>query len=362
MNILFLNSLRKGKWGGGEKWMVKAGEGLKARGHQVTIACLAQSVIEEKSRERGLGIFNFGIVADIAFWQMPRLKSYLKSHKIDVLVCCQNKDVKVGALAARQVGLSAIFARQGLQNLSDKKKYIRPFTRYIDGIITNTSSIKRIYESYQWIPEDFVHVIYNGVELPGTIRHIDLHQTYHLPAGSKTIFSAGRLDHQKGFDLLIHMAYRARQQNLDWQLIIAGEGKIKNELNSLAAKMGVGDMVHFIGFSNEVPALLKAADVFVLTSRYEGMPNALLEAMAMGKANVATRVNGAPELVEDGISGFLTDAENVDQLFDKTRELLENDTLRQSMGNHAAKRVQEHFTYEKMTGELECLFQKFVLK
>ena len=73
----------------------------------------------------------------------------------------------------------------------------------------------------------------------------------------------------------------------------------------------------------------------MLPSRYEGMPNALLEAMAMGKASVATSVNGAPELVEEGVSGFLVASENVDQLFTKINELLTNESLRKSMENRA---------------------------
>jgi len=358
MNILFLNSLGKTKWGGGEKWMVKAGEGLKSRGHQVFVACLPNSVIEEKSLQKGLDIFHYSIIADIAFWQMPPLKKFLKNHTIDVLICCQNKDVKIGARAARQVGIKAIFARQGIQNLNNKKKYIVPFTQYIDGIITNTLSIKKIYEAFGWFPENFIHVIYNGVETNIDKKPLNLHDTYQLPAGSKTIFSAGRLDYQKGFDLLIEVAALAKAKNLDWQFIIAGEGKIKKELIDLADKKGVTDSIHFIGFTNEVYTLLKAADVFVLPSRYEGMPNALLEAMAAGKASVATSVNGAPELVEDGISGFLVDSENADQLFDKLSELLLNDKLRTSMESKALQRVKDHFTFDKTTDNLELLINQ----
>ncbi len=356
MNILFLNSLGKEKWGGGEKWMVKAGEGLKNRNHQVYIACRPNSVIEEKAKDRQLKVLHFSIVADIAFWQMPKLKKLLNTYKIDVLVCCQNKDVKIGARAARQHGVKAIFARQGIQNLSNRKKYIKPFTKYIDGIITNTLSIKKIYETFGWFPANFIHVIYNGVDISKPEKVLNLHEWLHLPDGSKTIFSAGRLDHQKGFDLLIEVATIAKAKNLNWQFIIAGEGKLKNELNTLANKKGVAEMIHFIGFSNEITSLLSAAEVFVLPSRYEGMPNALLEAMSMGKASVATSVNGAPELIEDGISGFLVESENTDQIYQRLYTLLTDENLRKSMELNAVLRVNQHFTFDKMTDNLEQLF------
>jgi glycosyltransferase involved in cell wall biosynthesis len=352
MNILFLNSLGKAKWGGGEKWMVNAGKGLASRGHKVTIACIPGSVIEKKSRDAGLKTWSFFISVDIAFWKIPSLKLFLLNNKIDVLICCQNKDVKIGARAARQVGIKAIFARQGIQNLTNRKKYIKPFTQYIDGIITNTNSIKVIYESFGWFPDNFIHVVYNGVETDTDVQEMNLREKYQLPDNSSIIFSAGRLDRQKGFDLLIEVAKMAKDKNLNWQFIIAGEGKLKDTLNGQALRLGVSDMVHFTGFTHHVTAMLKASDVFVMPSRYEGMPNALLEAMAFGKANVATSVNGAPELVEDGVTGFLVETENTAQIFDKLSGILTNTALRKSMEQKSKKRVIEHFTFDKMTDNL----------
>ncbi len=360
MNILFLNSLGKSKWGGGEKWMILAGKGLQDRGHQVIIASLPGSVVEQKAKDEDLEIFRFSIPADIAFWKIPSLKSFLKKNNIEVLICCQNKDVKIGALAARQIGLKAIFARQGIQNLTNKKKYIIPFTQYIDGIITNTNSIKKVYGGFGWFPENFIHVVYNGVDIPENIDNINLHEKYGLPKGSMVVFSSGRLDYQKGFDLLIYVAVKAKGLSLNWQFIIAGEGKLKSELASMAEKSGVSDMIQFIGFTNEISTHLKAADIFVLPSRYEGMPNALLEAMSVGKASVASAVNGAPELVEDGISGFLTASENVSQIFDNMHKLLTNEELRKSMGNKAKLRVKEYFTIPTMIDNLEALLNRQV--
>jgi glycosyltransferase involved in cell wall biosynthesis len=358
MNMLFLNSLAKSKWGGGEKWMLSAAVGLSKKGHEVKIACVHGSVIEEQCRDAHVKTWAFTIEADIAFWKMRPLKKYLLNEKIDVLICCQNKDVKIGARAARQVGIQAIFARQGIQNLSNKKKYIVPFTQYIDGIITNTISIKNSYESYGWIPKDFVHVIYNGVETNDEIATTNLHYKFHLHKRSKIIFSAGRLDYQKGFDLLIEVAKKAKANKLNWQILIAGEGKLKSALQAQAEKAGVEDIFHLIGFSNQIPSLLKSSDVFVLSSRYEGMPNALLEAMAAGKANVATSVNGAPELVEDGVTGFLVETENVDDIFGKLRKILSDNRLRKSMGKKALEKVQKSFTNEKMVDNLEKLLER----
>jgi glycosyltransferase involved in cell wall biosynthesis len=358
MNILFLNSLGKSKWGGGEKWMITAGKGLMDKGHRVIVACLQDSIIEKKAKDSKLEIFHFNIFGDIAFWKKYPLKTFLKENRIQVLVCCQNKDVRIGAKAARQLNVPAIFSRQGLQNISNKKKYIKPFTEYVDGIITNTLSIKEIYEGYEWFPENFIHVIYNGVEIPDNFKRIDLYERYNLPSDHKIIFSSGRLDYQKGFDLLIDVAVRAKEENLNWQIIVAGKGKLKSDLQSLAERKGVSEAIHFIGFTDEIPGHLDASDVFVLPSRYEGMPNALLESMVIGKASVATDINGASELIEDGISGFLVESENTDQIFTKIKLLLHDHDLRKSMGDQAKKRVVRNFTINQMVDNLEELFTK----
>ena len=244
-----------------------------------------------------------------------------------------------------------------VQNLSNKKRYIKPFTTYIDGIITNTKSIKEVYEGFGWFPEKFIHVIYNGIDLPENVKPVDVKQLHGFSNESKIIFSAGRLDAQKGFDLLIEVAALAKSNHPEWKIVIAGEGKLKEELHKKSTELQVSDMAHFIGFSDQIPSLLQASDIFALPSRYEGMPNALLEAMAMGKASVATSVNGAPELVEDGISGYLVESENVTQLHDRIEQLLADDPLRETMGFAARKRVKDHFTIDRMIDQLEKLFQ-----
>ena len=337
--------------------MIKAGKGLMGSGHRVTIACLPDSVIEKRALEASLATWSFTIPVDIALWKIPVIQKYLKKNQVDVLICCQNKDVRIGGRAAKKAGTKAIFARQGIQNLTNKNKYIKPFTKYIDGIITNTKSIKEIYEGFGWFPEDFIHVVYNGVEVNEHKNKIDLYKKYNLPKNSQIIFSAGRLDEQKGFDLLIKVAAKARESDLDWQILVAGEGKYREALEEQAENENVADRFHLIGFEKDIASLNSSCDIFVLPSRYEGMPNALLEAMAVGKANVATAVNGAPELVIDGKTGYLVESENVEQIFEKTRAILEDDKLRASMGKASLERVKKDFSMSALNSNLEMLFK-----
>ncbi|MFB6317386.1 glycosyltransferase family 4 protein [Saccharicrinis sp. FJH54] len=356
MNILFINSLRKNRWGGGEKWMVEAAAGLSALGHHTIVGCLKNSFIEHKAVQKGVETIEFGIPSDISFLSIPKLKKILINSHIDVLVCCQNKDVKIGGRAARQAGTKAVFSRQGLQLFTNKRKYKYPFTRLIDGIITNTHSIKQIYESFGWFPNDFIHVIYNGMSMPEIDKTVNRQRLFGTTKDEKIIFSAGRLSEQKGFSFLIDAAKMCKNKNPDFRFFIAGSGKLESELKTSVQQLGLERHVHFIGFIEDLSAYYQAADVFVLPSLYEGMPNVVMEAMAHGTPAIATRVNGAEELIKNEINGYLIEPESAGEIVEKLELYFSDHTNRKEMGKAARTHISKHFTTEVMSRKLESLF------
>lgn len=361
MKILFLNSFPQ--WGGDEKWTLNCLNFLRERGHEVFLACLPDSPLQERAQNMDLEVFPFRLKTDTAFWKIPALQRFLREKEIEVFLGVQNRDVKIGALSARLGGIPAIFSRQGLNIMKKKIDHRIPFTRFIDGIITNAQAIKDQYLGYGWFQDDnFIKVIYDGMEPLPAIETIDIRETLHLPPQSNVLFSAGRLTFQKGYDLLIQAARMAKDKGFDWQFVIAGEGKLKDELVGQSQQLKVDDIVHFIGFRTDITALMKAADLFVLPSRSEGMPNVLREAMAMGRACVAAAVNGVPELIEHEKSGLLTEKENVTQLFEGIQRLLDDKPLRTYIEKNAHQRVTKHFTMERMIDKLEAAFSEQLVK
>lgn len=351
---MYLNTISI--WGGGEKQTLLALNHLQQRGHSVFLGCQPGSPIGQRALDQGLKVIPFPLKMDIAFWKIPPLRRFLQKEKIDVLVCAQTRDVKIGALAGRLAGVPAIFSYQGVEFMKRKPDHRIAFTRFIDGIITNTQSIKDNYLQYGWFDRDFIHVVYGGTEPPGTVEAADLHGRYGLASSSKVILSAGRLDHQKGFDILIEAAGLAKDRKLDWTFLIAGNGKMKSKLEKLILEKEVNDYVRLIGFQSDILPLMKAADLFVLPSRYEGMPNAVREAMALGRACVATAVNGVPELIEHGKSGMLVEKENARQLFETMFQVLNDRQLRSTLEENAALRIRERFSVNQMIDHLEELF------
>ncbi len=360
MNILILNTFPA--WGGDEKWTINVGKGLQKRGHQVVISSPPGSETEKRALKSNLKIFSFHIGPDIAFWKIPPFKKYLKTQEIDVLLCVQNRDVKIGGLAARLAGTPVIFARQGLDTMKRLFFHKIAFTKFVDGIITNTNSIKKLYESYNWFSKDFIHVIYDGLVLPDKLSKIDLHKEFDLIPGSKVIIGTGRLAEQKRFDLLIKVGALAKKQDLNWSIIIAGTGRMEKELQRMAVESGVEDIIKFIGFRDDVLTLMHSADLFVLSSDSEGMSNALREAMAVGKACVATDVYGVEELFQNNAAGLMVKKGDHELLFDGIKKVLSNENIKKTLEKNARKRIKEDFTVELMIENLENLFQEYLNK
>lgn len=356
MNILFINSLRKNRWGGGEKWMVEAAAGLSGLGHHTIVGCMKDSLIEKNAIRKKVRTLAFNISSDISFFKVFQLKKILLKEKIDVLVCCQNKDVKIGGRAARKAATKAVFSRQGLQLFTKKQKYKYPFTRLIDGIITNTHSIKQIYESFGWFPDDFIHVIYNGMTMPLFDKTLKKEAVFGIEPDTKVVLSAGRLSEQKGFVYLIEAAGMCKDKNLNYRFFIAGSGKMEAALKLKVKQLGLEAYVHFIGFIEALSAYYQTADVFVLPSLYEGMPNVVMEAMAHGTPAIATQVNGSEELIVNGKNGFLIEAKSARQIVEKLELFFSDKINRVQMAEDARSHISKHFTTDNMSQKLEALF------
>jgi glycosyltransferase involved in cell wall biosynthesis len=351
MRILLLNTFPV--WGGDEKWTLNVALGLQDRGHHVVVSSATRTELTKRAREHGLVVFPFNIGPDIALWKVPSFVRYLKRNAVEAVICVQNRDVKIGALAARIAGIRAIFARSGLDTMKNKFYHKVAFTRYIDGIIVNTKSLKTLYEGYGWFEDDFVRVVYDGLEVPEQYRKIDLHEAFGLSPGSRVIMGTGRLSKQKRFDLLIHVAALAKKNGKNWSIVIAGTGDLLSSLRRMARELNVEDMVHFIGFRDDVMDILYASDVFVLSSDSEGMSNALREAMAVGKACVATNVYGVSELFQDGNCGIMVSKGDAGAIYDAVQGILTDAEWRRSLEHNAVEHIKTSFSLKSMIDDVE---------
>ncbi len=232
-------------------------------------------------------------------------------------------------------------------------KIIGPFLRVIwhgaSAVIANSNGLYELARAFD--PTVKIPIIPNGVDVllfdPGP-------RVWSPPR----LLSVGRVVYQKGIDLGLRAL--AGLSGLDWEWYIAGDGPQLETLQALAHELGIAERVHFLGWQSraELAKWYYQSNLFLFPSRHEGMPNAVLEAMAGGLPVIATRIAGNEELVVDDITGVLVDAENVESLRDGLNRLLAKAKMREQMGLASRKRVEQEYSWEMVARQYSEYLEK----
>ena len=192
-------------------------------------------------------------------------------------------------------------------------------------------------------------------------------QKLRLEPDTFVITTVANLRWVKGIDVLAQAAALVVKEVPNVRIFVAGglgfnatSRAYANSVMDLTARLGIGQWLEFLGQIDDVFALLKASDIFVLPSRSEGLSNALLEAMLSGLPCIATSVGGNPEVVVNGETGYLVPPENPKELADRILKLLASPDLRSSMGRQGHDRVQTEFSLETMASRVASAYRRIV--
>ncbi len=211
------------------------------------------------------------------------------------------------------------------------------------------------------IKEEKVTKIYSGIDL-GKFHPVDndeknrIREKWHIGQDDEVIGIVSKLWDGKGHDVLIKAFRDLKREIKKAKLIIVGEGYLHDRLNDLVCGLGLKESVLFTGFQMDVSEIVASFDVAVLPSFYEGMGRVLLEAMAMEKPVVATRVGGIPDLVDDGINGILTTPGDVKELSKALRKILMDKGLASAMGREGRKKISLRFSSQLMVESIRSVY------
>lgn len=237
--------------------------------------------------------------------------------------------------------------------------------RITDKIITLTEQGTREHLDRRIAPcEKFVS-IHSGVDLARfTAPHPDpamARKLFGLSPDCLVVGSVGRLEPVKGYDILLRAGglLRARQPKV--RFLLAGEGEEASRLKRLANEFRIDDRVIFLGWQQEILDVLSALDLFVLPSRNEGMGRTIVQAMAMGKPIVATRVGGIPEVLGEGEAGLLVPPDDPVELASAIEQLLTDRELARTMAE-AGKRRAPAYSADKMVASIESLYETLLIQ
>ncbi|HNS32465.1 MAG TPA: glycosyltransferase [bacterium] len=231
------------------------------------------------------------------------------------------------------------------------------FTRKI---ICNSQEVERRYRKSLGRYGCKLSVIYNGIDI-AFYDSVEDKQAVRGELGisrEKVILTGGRLCAEKGLDYFLKAASIVVKVTADVKFLIVGEGDKKKSLLEMAEKLELNEHVVFTGYRKDLPDIIKISDVVVLSSLWEGMPNLLIEAMALRKPVIGTNVGGTIEIVKDGETGFLVPAKDPEMLAGAMLCLLKDKVLRERMGNKGYEFVKEKLSLQKMVKKYEELYEE----
>jgi glycosyltransferase involved in cell wall biosynthesis len=170
------------------------------------------------------------------------------------------------------------------------------------------------------------------------------------------IGAVGRLSQEKGFDILIRSVAQLLSQGLDLELIIIGEGDARPQLEALITELGVSERIRLLGYRNDTREVYQAMDLFALSSHREGLPNVLLEAMALKVPVVATRIAGIPRLIQDGENGVLVEAGSLDSLTQALGGLIRDPERRAQLSAAGRQTIEQRYSFEVRMQKIRALY------
>lgn len=296
-----------------------------------------------------------------------RLVRLLKERDVDVLHCHLPYAGVIGRLAAKLAGVSAVVYTE--HNVT---KMYHPITamlnratyRFDDVTIAVSETVAKSFNDGWWGRPRRVKVIPNGIDLSRIGEDGRSVQAIRDSLGIKhensVVGNVANLRPEKGHTYLLESAKLVIEAHPDVTFVVVGGEKTPGILESLrerAGKLGIHDRVVFTGSRQDATDLMRTFDLFVLSSLFEGLPVALLEAMALGVPPICTAVGGIPEVISNGVNGFLVEPERPDLLARRMIQVLEDSNLRSDMAQNARKTIASRFSIKAMVTEVEAAYE-----
>lgn len=239
-----------------------------------------------------------------------------------------------------------------------KNKVFKFLEPQIDMTIGNSDQVSQyLVERVQLTPHK-VCTIPNGVPFAHFQDSLpyDLKKDLELPEGSFLLGKVARLVAAKNHSMLLQVVAKLRDRFPHLHLVLIGDGPLRQELEMQAQKLNLAQHIHFLGTRTDVPRLLASLDLVVSSSDHEGMPNGIMEAMAAGKAVVATNAGGTESLVVYGVTGFVTPRGNAKQLQEHLEILINLPWLCQRFGRQGQNHIKKEFSTERMVERTQKLY------
>lgn len=359
MKVLHISS--EITWRGGEQQIAYLVVELNRLGVENTVVCREGSVFEEFCLKNGINHFTLPFKSSYEIKSAKRIKNYCIKNKIDLLHMHSSKGHTIGVLSSLLGNRSKLILSRRVDfpvksNFLSKWKY--NYSK-IEKIICVSHKIKEVMTPF--IQEkDKLSVVHSGIDLQKfnhTNRGI-LHQEYGLNEDTKIVANISALADHKDYPTFIRAAKEFfAQQEANVKFMIIGTGELAEPLKQMIQEHGLDKKIIMTGFRNDIPLILPEIDIFLITSKEEGLGTTVLDAFANRIPVVATAGGGIPEMVEDQNTGILCAVGDEKCLANGIHNLLKNKELKQSLTQNAYQKLTDQFTKEKTATQTLSIYQ-----
>ena len=352
-------------------------QGSRDQGARVALACAPGGRLEERVRRGGMEFFPIrNFASPVSPWRdvhaLCQLRNLLRRERFDIVHTHNSKGGILGRLAAHFARVPVVvhtvhgFAFHQQESRLRRRLFIqleRAAAHWCHQLIAISGPMIEWAEAEGIAPARRFVKVYSGIETDrfrGAHRDSFLKDELGLDEERVVIGMVSKLWPGKGHQVFIEAAALLARQGLPFQLLIVGEGELERNLKRLVERHSLGDRVRFSGFRADIPEITAQLDISCLPSFFEGMGRVALEAMAAGKPMVASAVGGLVELVEDGVTGYLVPAGDVEALAGRLARLVQDASLRRRMGRQAALRVDDRYSAARMVEQIHRVYLRLL--
>lgn len=315
------------------------------------------------------GLRGYGIEAEcLGMWNKFDLSAIFKLYrifrekKIDILHTYLFHANVLGRMVGRLAKVPVIISSIRVMESRRHHLWIDWLTNWmVDAETCVCEAVRKFTMERVGIRPDKLVTIPNGIDVREYNLDIDLggeKRKLHIESNYPVLGVMGRLHEQKGYIYLLRAMVKIVKKYPRTILLVVGDGPLRKRLEGECAKLGINEAVKFLGFRKDIKELMTLMDVFVLPSLWEGMPNVLLEAMALGRPVVATRVGGAEELIEDGVTGLLVPPADEGTLAEAIINILTREDKGKKLSEIAKREVERRFALEDTIEKTERLYER----
>ena len=252
--------------------------------------------------------------------------------------------------------------------LADPRKWVPAADRWTNRFSTHvcavSESTRKFLLTHEDMPADRVTTVHNGIDLavfqPRPEERTEARKRWSLPEEAFVVAGIGRLTYQKNFALFLEVAAEVLKRHSRAVFVLVGTGEDEAALRAQAAALGLGERVRFLGYVGEMTALYPALDMLLLTSRYEGLPITILEAMACGVPIVAARLDGVQEVLTDGEDCALVTPGEREEFAARVSGLIEQPALARRYADAALAKVRAQYSAGAMTRAVEAIYLRYL--